>query len=281
MVSAKYIWVSTKNTFKSKGLRATLQSSRGYVGSRFFPVATDETARRFRLGQKLSKLFDNTVAYGPFKGLILSDTSWWGAADRGSMLLGLYEQEVLTTLTQLAVGRETLIDLGAADGYYAVGSVSSGLFTRSIAFEISPEGRTAIGDNAERNLVSDLVRVLGEAESDFLTELQAKYSLDLESTALLIDIEGAEFDLLSAELLERMSQAALIIEIHDFHIEDKARVSELLGNAARYFNTEWVTTGQRDLSTFPELTDWSDDDRWILCSESRPKRMKWLILTPK
>ena len=181
----------------------------------------------------------------------------------------------------MSSGRSTLIDLGAADGYYAVGAVTSGLFDNSIAFEISEIGQTAIIENAHRNSVGDRIRVFGEAKSDFLTSLNTHFGLDLSGTVLLIDIEGAEFNLLSVELLWGLRCAALIVEIHDFQPEDSGQLELLLERSKEFFVISWITTGQRDLSVFPEIEEWPDDDRWILCSESRPKRMKWLALTPK
>lgn len=277
----KYLFESTRTALRSKGATGTLKLVHGYLGNKFFPAAADETARRFRLGQRLSEELHHTVAYGPLRGLILSDTSWWGAADRGSMLLGIYEQEVLAALKDLSVGRSTLIDLGAADGYYAVGAVTSGLFDNSIAFETSELGQDAIAQNALRNSVGDRVRILGEAKPDFLLSLTKDFELDLSSTVLLVDIEGAEFDLLSLELLRGLHRAAMIVEVHDFQPWNHAQVEQLLERAKEFFEISWLTTGPRDLSAFKEISEWPDDDRWILCSESRPKRMKWLVLTPK
>jgi len=48
-----------------------------------------------------------------------------------------------------------------------------------------------------------------------------------------------------------------------------------------HFNIHEITTGVRNLSNFPELAMWNDDDRWILCSESRGYLMRWWIFTPK
>jgi hypothetical protein len=280
-MTVKYLFESTKTALRSEGATGTLKLVHGYLGNKFFPATADETARRFRLGQRLSKEFDNTVAYGPFRGLILSDTSWWGAADRGSMLLGIYEQEVLAALKDLSAGRSTFIDLGAADGYYAVGAVTSGLFAKSIAFEVSELGQAAVAQNAFRNSVGNRVRVLGEAKPDFLYSLRKDFELDLSSTVLLVDIEGAEFDLLSVELLRQLRRTALIVEVHDFQLGDSGQVEQLLDRAEEFFEISWITTGQRDLSEFSEIDDWPEDDRWILCSESRPKRMRWLVLKPK
>jgi len=52
------------------------------------------------------------------------------------MILGLYERQVLDELTMLCDGAKPLIDVGAADGYYAIGAVHSGLAPRAARFEL-------------------------------------------------------------------------------------------------------------------------------------------------
>jgi tRNA G37 N-methylase Trm5 len=69
--------------------------------------------------------------------------------DRGGMILGMYEQEVITTLNQNR-GR-ILINLGAGDGFYSIGGVKSGLFEESIAFEMRSESQSLIIENARLN----------------------------------------------------------------------------------------------------------------------------------
>jgi hypothetical protein len=81
------------------GLAFTVQVFR-YLGkatfSRFYvdPVF----ARRCRLGSELQNRFSGVVQAGPMKGVRLSPDSTWGRADRGPMLLGLYEASVMEQL---------------------------------------------------------------------------------------------------------------------------------------------------------------------------------------
>ena len=71
--------------------------------------------RRIRISGELDEVFNSTVRYGPFKGLKLSSNTWWGGTDRGSMLFGIYEKEVLDSLQNIPLKFNTFIDLGAAD----------------------------------------------------------------------------------------------------------------------------------------------------------------------
>jgi len=38
--------------------------------------------------------------------------------------------------------------------------------------------------------------------------------------------------------------------------------------------------GSRDLSTYPELQQWNDLDRWLICSEGRAQLMSWVRFDP-
>ena len=279
-MSIKYLGDSTARSFRTQGLRRTLTLTRSFIGNKFFPKESDETVRRFRLGQRLSQTFNHTVAYGPFKGLILSNTSWWGAADRGSMLLGIYEREVLETLENASRGRRTFIDIGAADGYYAVGALAANMFDQATCFEISPAGQEAILENARRNSVESRIKIFGEVTGDSLALLSSSHDIDLSETVILMDIEGLEFEILSEAVLTKLQKSILIIEIHDWEAPSATSIGDLQKSAEKFFQVSWLTTGDRNLSVFPELVEWPDDDRWILCSESRRKLMKWLVLTP-
>jgi hypothetical protein len=128
--------------------------------------------------------------------------------------------------------------------------------------------------------VADRVHIFGEAKEGFMTGITEKFDVILGKTVFLLDIEGAEFHVVNEKFLQEVKQAALIIEIHDWEAPSGSGVDELVNLAQKYFDVSWLTMGARDLSGFTELEDWPDDDRWILCSESRKKLMRWLVLTP-
>jgi hypothetical protein len=236
-------------------------------------------AHRMKLARQLDITFNSTVRYGPFAGLHLPDDSWWGYTSRGAMLLGIYELEVLRSLTRKPSHYRVFIDVGAADGYYALGALVSGLFDRTYCFEASAHGRTVIQRGAVRNKLENQVVVLGSAHDDYLQYIQPEH---LGRAVMLIDIEGGEFDLLTRANLERLRHTIVFIELHEWRLADgAARLQQLLDNCRA---THWVTeltTASRDLSGFPELREMSDTDRWLVCSEGRDRLMSWLRLDPR
>ena len=118
---------------------------------------------RTRINLDISEIFQNKVAYGIFKGMKLSNNIWWGKFDIATKLLGQYELHILDKIIDLSDEFETFIDIGAADGYYAVGAVFSNLYSKSICFEISEFGRQVIEENSTINQVSNKIQIHGIA----------------------------------------------------------------------------------------------------------------------
>ena len=266
---------------RTAGIGATMRRGKMFIGQRVFTQRPDFAQHRYLLSQRLASSLNMTVAYGPFVGQELCPESSWSAADRGSMLLGLYESEVLDALVQLASGRSTLVDVGAADGYYAVGAVKSGLFSNAVCFEMTQAGRDVISINARRNHVEGQITVLGMAGADFVDQIPNSAWSGASDAVFLFDIEGAEFDLLTPAVFEALRSSCLIVEIHEPMQMGGGRAEQLRRDGSTHFEIHEVMTGVRNLSGFPELASWSDDDRWILCSESRGYLMRWWIFTPK
>jgi len=227
----------------------------------------------------LNKFFNSTINYGPFKGMKLSNSSWWSLGDRGSMILGIYEKEVLDTLNNISKKYTTLINLGAGDGYYGVGVLVNNLFKKSICYELSDKGRKAIRENAQLNNVLHKIEIKGGVKNNFYNEIP---SIILSNSVLLIDIEGAEFNLVNKETFKAFSRSVIIIEIHDFFFEDGQEKIQKIRNesSSTHIITE-LRMGARDLSIFPELRKFHDNDRWLICSDSRAELMTWLKFDPK
>ena len=235
-------------------------------------------AKRLKISEELNRSFQGVVRYGPFKGLNLSEKSWWGAADRASMLLGLYEQEVLVSLQSASKKYRYFIDIGAADGYYGIGVIVAGLFKKSWCYEISQLGRDAIKANAHLNSVSNQIVIKGKADSGFADEFSDE---DAAQSVLFVDIEGGEFELFEKKIFEKFRQSVIFIELHDdFFPDGEERLSRLREDAEKFFRVSTLTTTARDLSSFEELQELSDTDRWLICSEGRPCLMTWWRLDP-
>lgn len=237
------------------------------------------SVRRAFLSDQLNRLFEGTIRYGPFKGFKFSESAWWGGTDRASMLLGIYEQELLNSLQQIPSKYRYFIDVGAADGYYGVGVIVGGLFEKSWCYEISEQGRSTIKKNSLINSVDEKIIIRGGAGPEFYKDFSEN---EASQSVLFVDIEGGEFELFSSQLFKKFRNSIIFIELHDWMVTDgQCKLNKLIKEAQDYFYITTLTTAARDLSVFGELQNMNDTDRWLICSEGRSRLMKWLRFDPK
>jgi hypothetical protein len=195
-------------------------------------------------------------------------------------LLGIYERE-LAPYIERAVERQPrmVVDIGAAEGYYAVGMARRLQGAQIVAFEMEAAVQVALGEMARLNAVDDRVVVLGKCELENLRAVLAN-----ESDALVIcDVEGYEERLLDPAVIPALRRLPICVELHDFLVP---QVTQLL--LQRFSATHEVThilQEDRSRTDFPWRTpgtmllprsyvDWA-------VSEWRPARMAWFWMTPK
>lgn len=243
---------------------------------------------RLSLSHNIVSSCNHTVMYGPFKGMKLLESQYWGQADLPSKLLGFYEQEVVEKILQIQekTPKVGLINLGGADGYYSIGSVFSGLFQHAYVFETSQRGRDNINTAAKLNNVEKNVTVLGEATTTSFQELLHKLPCHVSNTLILVDIEGDEYKIFTPEMINCLKESTLIIEAHietnndqptQSLLKEKAHLFELL---KQHFNVEIFRTKGRDLSQIAMLKSLSDNIRSLLISEGRTSLGEWWYLSP-
>lgn len=269
------------HSLRTRGPAETASLIGGYLGAFLHPESYFIDRRRASVSERLSGELNGTVRYGPLQGFELWDDAGRGLTDKASILLGLYEREVLEAVTKRKGSRDVLVNIGAADGYYGVGLVRTGYFSRSVCYEISPSWQAVIERVARKNGVSDRVKILGAADAQFVDQI-VNEGVDPGRCVVLCDIEGGEFDILTRANLRALRHAVVIVEIHDFIVANgAARYARLKELASEWFSITEMRTGARDLSEFVELERYSDTDRWLICSEGRGQLMTWLVLDPK
>ena len=102
-------------------------------------------------------------------------------------------------------------------------------------------------------------------------------------TLFLIDLEGSELELFNDEILELLRSSILVIENHKFLLnkEKQNKYQELISEFNNKFNFEIIKNIGRNISQINELSNLSENELMMICSENRPKMMEWFILTPK
>jgi precorrin-6B methylase 2 len=193
------------------------------------------------------------VSGGPFAGLTYPDAS---AKSLIPKLLGVYERELHAAVeAAIAAEPEVVVNVGAADGYYAVGLARRCPAAAVHAFEADAAEHALLERVATANGVD--LRIAGAARPE---DLPAGRML------LVIDCEGCEAALLQAD---RLRSATVIAELHDFVVPGDPIV-------ARFADTHAVQL----IQTGPQPPPRGDAVALAL-SEYRPGPMRWAVMIPR
>jgi precorrin-6B methylase 2 len=232
-------------------------------------------ARQAALANHLYDLYGGVVAAGPFQGLRLLREVCWGVGDNAAKLVGLYEAELHPALDALAPPPPpAVVNVGCAEGYYAVGLARRFPEAAVYAFDVEPKAQLICRQTAALNGVGDRVSVLGACAPATLLELLHRHPTAL----LVIDCEGYEKELLAGAVLAAVGQASLIVECHDF--VDPTITATLAERLGAGHAVEIVVEGARDPNHLEPLRKLSSLDRWLVVLENRPVMMNWIVARP-
>jgi precorrin-6B methylase 2 len=215
------------------------------------------------------------VRSGPFKGMLYIRTSI--GSTLSPKLLGTYESELRPIIANIiAHAPDRIIDIGAAEGYYAVGLARALPGCNITAFETEPTGRNLIRQLAALNAVSDRVFVLETCDEKSLAGTLRLGDL------VIMDVEGAERDILSTETAALLAASPILLELHDFIHPSVA--SEIAGRFSKTHTWEEIWSRTRTIENIPsELTRYKyfGTARIVaLMDETRPCPMRWWFMTP-
>jgi hypothetical protein len=266
-----------------EGLLTTLQSSYAWIKT-VFSIQGVLSAIKLYESQQFKERAGSLILAGPFAGVLLEKLNW-GRRDFIAYSGGIYEQEVLSYFVHTKGQFKTFIDIGAADGYYAVSTLKNDFFEYVHAFEKSSTSREIIRFNAQRNQVSHKLNINGKFDISF--EKYLGMDFDWESTLILSDIEGAEFELFDSELLSEISGAHILIELHKRNRSDVEiqKFQELL---AEFNVISFIKSDERNVYKFADYNPMSEDLRYLMSSDGRTRdkndsrllRGEWILCCP-
>lgn len=195
-------------------------------------------------------------------------------------LLGIYERELNQCIEQAcALNFPLIVDIGAAEGYYAVGLARRNPDARIIAFEMEEKGQAALRQMAQLNDATPRVDVRGKCELENLQSALARADRSL----VVCDVEGYEENLLKPKAIPALARAHLLVEMHDFI---RPGVTELI--TKRFTPTHavhriWQEPRNRGDMPYRTLGTALLPGRYLdwAVSEWRPVRMSWLWMEPK
>lgn len=241
---------------------------------------TRETGERDEALRKLAQeLFpDLTVAGGPFCGMRYPSVQAFGSALLPK-LLGSYESELHPVLEEMLANEySAIVDIGCAEGYYAVGLGLRVARADIYAFDISPVARELSGEMARLNGIDGRVRIGGLCDETVLR------SMPLGDRALIIsDCEGYESVLFTRAVAELLARHSLIVETHDFiDIDISSTLRDVFASTHKVRSIKSIDDIEKAHTyRYSCLDKYDTRTRRLILGERRPGIMEWLAMTPR
>lgn len=218
----------------------------------------------------VSEVFNNNfvIHNGPFKGMKYIDVSSGSAFL--PKILGSYEEPIQDWILQI-INRnyKSVIDIGCAEGYYAVGFGIKMPNTEILAYDTDVEARKNIKELIRINNLKN-VRVMSECTHDELNRMSKI------NTLVFCDVEGYELVLLNPIEVPNLKYTDLLIESHDFLNQ---HMTETLIN--RFYKTHTikiVVDYPFRKNQYQTPTECTREILNLITDESRPPSMKFLYL---
>ena len=221
---------------------------------------------------QLSTRSGDRVLSGPFKGMLYPNHTAEGA--RNPRLIGCYESCLAPVIEEIvARGYDRVVDIGCAEGYYAIGLALRMPGATIAARDTEPRARAACAELAAINGVADRVEIGGLVSHDQFPRLVQGRTL------ILCDIEGGEDELLDPDAATALRQADLLVEVHEGM--KPGRLALLQGRFAESHEIRQIERKIDDSG----LPDWAemlgDLDRLLLLWEWRSTPTPWLWMRRK
>lgn len=224
-------------------------------------------------------IFGDRVPQGPFAGLryiraCVGSALW-------PKLLGTYELELNPAVEELIRWQpDVIINAGAAEGYYAVGMARRCPQATIAAYEMFAEGRKLVKLLAAKNGITDQLQLAEELTPAILQERLAKAA----RPAVILDVEGAEMELLDFDKCPALAKAFVLLENHD--IASGSTLPEMRRRFAATHVIEEIPITARTVENLPSglkaLANFGLKGKFLgLLDEGRGEAPPWLKLTPR
>lgn len=212
-----------------------------------------------------------TVCQGPLAGLAFIKQSTEGC--HVAKLIGCYEQPLQPYIREaIEANYESIINIGCAEGYYAVGMARKLDETKTYAYDINGNAQQACMQLADENGVTDRVQVGAVFNHHDFQKFSGSRTL------VFCDIEGAESELLDPSLAPELKSMDIIVEAHEV---ERPGIVQLL--SSRFEDSHSISlvedNGQRYLDPMPAwFMNFSHLDQLLAVWEWRSGPTPWLVM---
>jgi hypothetical protein len=222
-----------------------------------------------------------TVLSGPFAGTKLYLSPLSGRHLLG-YLLGTQEIELHGAVEKIVSrGYTTIINIGAADGYYALGLARRLPQACVLAFEANSSHHKYLNASARVNGVAQRMFVRGLCRGQ---DLHVALATVRKPALVICDIEGGEVDLLDPESIAALRSVDILVETHDQYVADCTDI--ITSRFAPTHAVQQFSGRPRVASDFPSaalplLARMLPETAIELMNERRKEPQQWLLLTAR
>lgn len=232
-------------------------------------------ARRVKASIAVFDALDHTVQAGPFEGTRIAPRFAWGNASIGAVVLGCYEEQLHPIIEELIDGAPDLIvNIGSAEGTYAVGLARRVQDARIVAVDIEPDAIEAVRENGALNGIEGRIDTRCGIESSELNSLLAA----AKRPAVVIDCEGCEKEYIDLGRVPALAGSVILVEVHERLVPG---IGDLLRHrlASTHHITEIFESG-RNPHQYEVLRSMHSIDKWLAVCEGRDETMSWFWCRP-
>lgn len=156
------------------------------------------------------ELLGNKVLTGPFKDMIIPDRAPWDDGNASTKLLGSYEHELHAAIaTAVARSPDLIVNVGCAEGYYAIGMARLCPNAIVLGLDISSKSQRVCKEYARLNEVTIDLRIGAQLPEDLC------FSSMPGNRLYIVDCEGDEGHLLDPVRCPELVRSDIIVECHD------------------------------------------------------------------
>ena len=242
-------------------------------------ASSAEQLMRSLSDDEIRQLFSNgVVRHGPFAGLRYAELTSVGSA-LYPKLLGSYESELHPWMHEVCeAGYSEIIDVGCAEGYYAVGLALRVPDAMVYAYDLWDGAQRLCAAFAELNQVADRMSVRSLFTADELRDIRIR-----RRGLIICDCEGGENDIFTEQTRNCFVDWDLLIETHDFmDITISTRMADLFRDTHERRSILSVDDIQKAKTyNYPELEGLDLATRRAILAEFRPTLMEWQFLTSR
>ncbi len=227
--------------------------------------------------QKISK--NREILNGPFKGIKYIDIEITEASLLPK-IVGCYERQLHPIIQRPSFEKyKQIIDIGCAEGYYALGLAKKLPGAKVFAYDINVADLEKLHALAKHNGITNI-----DTFEKFDDNELKKFDLN-NKTLIFCDCEGYEFELFNTKTIDNLKNVDLIIEVHDFNVE-KINAKKLFDLFSKTHDIEVVNNFWNKPEVFSGIDMLDKEEKELCFMEHRGGYyknyyMEWFYITSK